>query len=85
MIGEQPVHPAPFKAGDRVAIIPHRDKNEDGTVKETFGIVTNPHDPTDMKRLDGTPVGHYVRLQRVGARNDLEQLGYHEASLEHAP
>lgn len=68
-----------FKIGDRVAIIPHRGQNDDGSVKEVFATVTNPHDPTDMTRLDGSPVGFYVRVIINTRQADL---GYHEQSLQ---
>lgn len=71
----------PFVVGDRVIIPAHRDKKKDGSIKETFATVTNPHDPTDMRRLDGAPVGHYVRVKI----KDTDGYGYHESSLEHAP
>jgi hypothetical protein len=70
-----------FQIGDKVEVIPHRGKADDGTVIEVHGVVENPHDPTDMIRLDGTPVGHYVRV-RIGAQRDL---GYHEQSLRVIP
>lgn len=77
---------SPFKIGDRVAIIPHRGTNDDGSVKEVMGIVTNPCKLTDMKRLDGTPVVFYVMVRCPSMRDisnpRAEDLGYHAVSLE---
>ena len=68
---------SPFQVGDKVSIIPHRSRNEDGSVKHVIGVVTDPCRPTDMTRLDGSPVGFYVVVDLKGV-----QLGYHAASLE---
>jgi hypothetical protein len=68
---------SPFKQGDKVSIIPHRGRNEDGTVKHTIGVVTDPCKLTDMTRLDGSKVGFYVMVSIKG-----QDLGYHAASLE---
>lgn len=68
--------------GDRVAIIPHRNTKTDGTVVDEVVTVTNPHDPTDMVRIDGTPVGHYVRVRGEGWPAYRPDEGYHEVSLE---
>jgi hypothetical protein len=69
-----------FQAGSRVSVLPHATKADDGTPIPCIGIVVNPHRPTDMVRLDGTPVGHYVDV-RIG---DVVG-GYHESSLCDAP
>jgi hypothetical protein len=77
---------SPFKQGDKVSIIPHRGKNEDGTVKHVIGVVTDPCKLTDMTRLDGSKVGFYVMVRCPSMRNisdpRAEDLGYHAASLE---
>jgi hypothetical protein len=72
---------SPFKVGDRVSIIPHRSKERD-----VIGVVTDPCRLTDMKRLDGTPVGFYVMV-RCPSSKDLsnpraEDMGFHASSLE---
>jgi hypothetical protein len=69
-----------FNQGDRVAIIPHTDRLPDGTVREDLATVTNPCQPTDVLRITGEPVGHYVLVER-DARPGVRDLGYHEASL----
>lgn len=73
-----------FQIGDKVTIPAHRDvkTNADGTVtvKDVEGVVTNPHDPTDMMRLNGDPVRFYVRV-RIKDR----EYGYHEVSLRKVP
>ena len=56
-----------LKEGDTVIVKHQRELGE--------FIVTNPCDKTDIKRIGGEPVGHYVR---IGKSN----LGYHESSLE---
>lgn len=63
----------PFAVGDRVLV---RHQLDLGVC-----VVTDPHEPTDMKRptRDGeVAVGHYVRID-AGKRKGL---GYHEDSLE---
>ena len=67
-----------FTAGDRVAIIPHRSHLPDGTI-ERLATVVDPHRPTDMRRITGQPVGHYVAVRP--ADSPREEL-YHEASLQ---
>lgn len=59
-----------FKKGDKV-IIKH-------DVKLGECEVTNGYDKTDMLRVGGEPVGHYVRINTSKANDQ----GYHEASLE---
>lgn len=56
-----------FAKGDKVFVKHQRELGE--------FTVTNPKDVTDIKRIGGEPVGHYVR---IGENN----LGYHESSLE---
>lgn len=56
-----------FAEGDKVVVKHQRELGE--------LVVTNPMDKTDIKRIGGEPVGHYVR---IGEKN----LGYHESSLE---
>lgn len=77
---------SPFQVGDKVSIIPHRSRNEDGSVKHVIGVVTDPCRLTDMTRLDGSRVGFYVMVRCPGARDianpSAEDLGYHAASLE---
>lgn len=68
---------SPFNVGDKVSIIPHRGTNEDGSAKHVVGVVSDPCRPTDMLRLNGSPVGFYVVVDLKGM-----QLGYHAASLE---
>lgn len=60
-----------FKPGDTVLLIPNCNPKADPPQYET-AIVTDPHEPTTMRRIDGTPVGHYVRTTRGG---------YHSTSL----
>lgn len=67
-----------FQLNDPVEILPHRSKDADGTVKRVLARVTNPHDPTDMVRINGEPVGFYVR---VALKPGGPELGYHEQSL----
>ncbi len=74
-----------FAVGDLVAIIPHRNTKPDGTVVDEIVKVTNPHDPTDMVRIDGTPVGHYVRVRGDEWPASRPDEGYHEVSLEMKP
>ena len=69
-----------FQPGDKVAIIPHRSRNEGGSVKDVIGVVTDPRRETDMIRLNGDPVGFYVMVQIAD-----KELGYHERSLEKLP
>lgn len=77
---------SPFKRGDKVSILPHRSKNEDGTIKDVIGVVTDPCRATDMRRLDGSAVGFYVMVRCPSARDlsnpSAEDLGYHATSLE---
>lgn len=56
-----------FCEGEKVIIKHQRELGE--------FTVTNPKEETDIKRVGGDPVGHYVRLGEQG-------LGYHESSLE---
>jgi len=56
--------------GERVIIKHQRDMG--------VCFVVNSHDPTDMTRIGGQPVGYYVRIDCDTKRN----LGYHESSLE---
>lgn len=56
-----------FNKGDTVVVKHQRELGE--------FIVTNPKDETDIKRIGGDPVGHYVRIGK-------DNLGYHESSLE---
>lgn len=56
-----------FEVGDKVVVKHQRELGE--------FTVTNPKDVTDIKRIGGEPVGHYVRIGDNG-------LGYHEDSLE---
>jgi len=58
-----------FKVGDIVTV------KQDASVGKCE--IVNPCDPTDMKRINGDPVGHYVRIKI----NSGEILGYHEANL----
>lgn len=65
----------PFAKGDRVLV---RHQLDLGVC-----VVTDPHEPTDMKRptKDGeVPVGHYVRID--SPKTKKKGLGYHEESLE---
>lgn len=72
---------SPFVAEQHVHIIPHRSRNEDGSIKETLAVVTDPCRPTDMVRLDGSAVGFYVMVRDPfdGLR---KERGYHACSLE---
>lgn len=59
-----------FKTGDRVVILPHSSEES-----KVCGTVVNPCDPTDMLRLDGSPVGFYVRVDIDG--KDKPTPGWH--------
>lgn len=68
-----------YQAGDRVEILPHRTFDRDGKiVSQHFGKVIDPHRATDMRRIDGTPVGFYVDVRELPT---MYTGGYHEASL----
>lgn len=56
-----------FEEGDKVVVKHQRELGE-------FTVV-NPKDETNIKRIGGKPVGHYVRIGDSA-------LGYHEDSLE---
>ena len=71
----------PFKTGDRVRIIPHREKIDDEHFKERYAVVTDPHVPTDMRRIDGSAVGFYVAVEpEIRTPKTVPEL-FHEASL----
>jgi len=56
-----------MKQGDKVMI---KHQKELGVF-----TVSNPCDPTEIKRVGGDPVGYYVRIGE-------DNLGYHESNLE---
>ena len=70
-----------FNYGDRVAIKPHARTLDDGKIDPDLATVTNPHDPTDMTRLNGDKVGFYVRVKRDKTPH-ITDSGYHLSSLE---
>lgn len=70
-----------FHTGDTVTITPNATKLPDGTIQPVHAIVANPHRPTDMVRVDGTPVGFYVDVVLLTGRNG-PLLGYHAESLQ---
>ena len=48
----------------------------------TIYVVENPRDPTDNVRVDGTPVGYYVRLRPVkGSDPKRPAEGYHRENV----
>lgn len=68
-----------MNVGDKVILLPHRNKLPDGTFKDEFATVTNPCDPTDMKSITGKPIGFYVRVRPDGKD---KIAGYHLSSLQ---
>lgn len=72
---------SPFAIEQRVHIIPHRSKHEDGSVKEALAVVIDPCRPTDMLRLDGSAVWFYVMVRDPVDKTGAER-GYHACSLE---
>ena len=62
--------PAQFRNGDKVIVKHQRE----------MGVCTvvDPHEPTDMLRVGGEPVGFYVRIDTPKAKNQ----GYHQENLE---
>ncbi len=65
--------------GDRVSIIPHRSKNDDGSVRHVLATVVTPHRETGATLINGDPVVFYVDVK---IDNVPGVHGYHEASLE---
>ena len=66
--------PGPFEMGDTVIVTCDR--------KSGRHIVVDPHEKTDMVRIDGTPVGHYVMIRAL-VKNVPQgaMLGYQEDTL----
>lgn len=70
-----------LRTGDTVTITPNATKLPDGTIQPVYAVVVNPHRPTDMVRVDGTPVVFYVDVVPL-AHRDTPALGYHAESLQ---
>ncbi len=63
----------------RVKVLPHTDKNKDGTPRYDYATVLNPSVPADITLVDGRHIDHYIQIKRDAGG----VIGnYHETSLE---
>ena len=64
----------PFEVNDIVIVVSDK--------KAGHHVVIDPHKTTDVKRLDDSPVGHYVLVRPLVKHAPVgKELGHHESNL----